>query len=83
MIPSLEKAAGKDKVVIVKAGMGAEDFSFFQKKVPGLYFSVGAMPVDKTKRGAHHTPDFYIDESAFITGVRAMLDLTVDYMYLK
>jgi amidohydrolase len=83
MLPSLKKAAGPDKVVLVKAGTGAEDFSFFQKKVPGLYISVGAMPEDKTKAGSHHTPEFYIDEKGFLTGVRAMLDLTVDYMYYK
>ncbi len=83
MLPSLRKAVGPDNVVNVKAGTGAEDFSFYQKKVPGLFFSVGAMPADKTKAGSHHTPDFYIDESGFITGVKAMLDLTVDYMYLK
>ncbi|CAN5501873.1 M20 family metallopeptidase [soil metagenome] len=81
MVPSLVKAAGADNVEIVKAGTGAEDFSFYQKKVPGLFFSVGAMPADKSKAGSHHTPDFYIDESGFITGIRAMLDLTVDYMY--
>jgi amidohydrolase len=83
MVPSLFKAAGSsDRVKIVSPGTGAEDFAYFQQKIPGLYFSVGAMPMDKSKAGAHHTPEFYIDEKGFLTGLRAMLDVTVDYMYL-
>ena len=38
MLPSLEKAAGKDNVHLINAITGAEDFSYFQKEVPGLYF---------------------------------------------
>ncbi len=84
MVPSLVKATGSsDRVRIVSPGMGAEDFAYFQKKIPGVYFSVGAMPEDKSKAGAHHTPEFYIDEKGFLTGLRAMLDMTVDYMFMK
>jgi amidohydrolase len=85
MVGSLEKAAGAQNVVLIHAVTGAEDFAFYQQKVPGLFFFVGAMPADQdpSKVPAHHTPDFMIDESGFITGIRAMLDLTVDYMYTK
>lgn len=84
MLPSLEKAAGKDNVDLVNAITGAEDFSFFQKEVPGLYFFVGGKPLKQPEGdiilGGHHTPDFYIDESGLIVGVKAMLNLTLDYM---
>ena len=84
MLPSLEKAAGKDNVDLVNAITGAEDFSFFQKEVPGLYFFVGGRPLKQPEGdiilGGHHTPDFYIDESGLIVGVKAMLNLTLDYM---
>jgi amidohydrolase len=84
MVPSLIKATGSSSNVrIVAPGTGAEDFAYFQQKVPGMYFSVGARPADESKAGAHHTPEFYIDEKGFLTGLRAMLDVTVDYMYLK
>jgi len=55
----------------------AEDFAFFQQKVPGLFFFVGAMPLMRPKESGHliNTPDFFIDEKAFITGVKAMLNL--------
>lgn len=83
MVPSLVKTAGADKVHIMKAITGAEDFSYFQNEVPGLYFFIGGQPASKKEGqalGGHHTPDFYIDESGMITGVKAFLNLTLDYM---
>lgn len=85
MVPSLQKAAGKDQVIQINAVTGSEDFGFFEQAVPGLFFFVGAMPADQdpTKVPAHHTPDFMIDESGMLTGLKAMLNVTVDYMYLN
>jgi amidohydrolase len=84
MIPSLVKAAGKEMVKQIPAVTGSEDFSEYQKKVPGLFFFVGAMPPNQDPNTApsHHTPDFMIDESAMLTGLKAMLNVTLDYMYL-
>jgi amidohydrolase len=81
MVPSLKKAAGSEKVIVVAPHTGAEDFSFFQEKVPGLFFFVGACPpdVDPAKAPSHHTPDFMIDERGMLTGLKAMLQLTLDY----
>jgi amidohydrolase len=81
-LPYLEKAAGKEHVKLIPAVTGAEDFSFFAQKVPGFFFFVGGMPLsaDPTKTAAHHTPDFYIDESGMLTGLKAMLNLTVEYL---
>jgi amidohydrolase len=84
MVASLQKAAGVENVVRINAVTGAEDFAFYQQKVPGFFFFVGAMPPDQdpNKVPAHHTPDFMIDERGFITGLKAMLDVTLDYMYM-
>ena len=84
MVASLQKAAGAENVVRINAVTGAEDFAFFQQKVPGFFFFVGAMPSDQdpNKVPAHHTPDFMIDERGFIIGLKAMLDVTLDYMYM-
>lgn len=81
MVPSLERAAGAENVQVIAPHTGAEDFSFFQEKVPGLFFFVGACPpeVDPAKAPSHHTPDFMIDERGMITGVKAMLQLVLDY----
>jgi metal-dependent amidase/aminoacylase/carboxypeptidase family protein len=80
MLPSLEKAAGESNVRVVKATTGAEDFSFFAQKVPGLFFFLGGKPrdVDTLDASQHHTPDFYIDESGFIVGMRALAQLVID-----
>lgn len=80
MIPTLEKVAGKENVVVHKAITGAEDFSYFQEKVPGLYFFLGGMAPGATEAFPHHTPDFKIDESGLLLGVRAMTQLALDYL---
>jgi len=82
MLPSLQKSAGKENVMLVNAITGAEDFSFFQKEIPGLYFFIGGKPLDVKPEDAasHHTPDFYIDESGLKLGVKSMVNLTLDYM---
>ena len=81
MVPSLKKAAGDENVLVIAPHTGAEDFSFFQEKIPGLFFFVGARPPEISAADApsHHTPDFMIDERGMITGVKAMLQLTLDY----
>ncbi len=82
MLPTLEAVAGKENVLLRPAVTGAEDFSFYQEKVPGLFIFLGGMPKgqDPLKAPSHHTPDFFIDESGFTLGVKALANLAVDYM---
>ncbi len=82
MLPTLERTAGKDKVELVNAVTGAEDFSFFQNEVAGLYLFVGGKALDMPKSEApgHHTPYFQIDESGMKLGVKLLSNLTLDYM---
>ncbi|SKB71181.1 amidohydrolase [Daejeonella lutea] len=85
MVPSLQRIAGASNVKLIPPITGAEDFSFFQEKVPGLFFFLGGMPKGKDPKTApsHHTPDFFIDESSFKLGVKVLSGLTVDYMDLN
>jgi amidohydrolase len=85
MLPSLQKVAGADNVKLVKAITGAEDFSFFQEQIPGFFFFLGGTPLNVKESDApsHHTPDFYIDESAMLLGVKAMSQVAVDFLNLK
>jgi amidohydrolase len=82
MVPTLQVVAGKENVAMQKAVTGAEDFSFYQQKVPGLFFFLGGAPKGKkpSETAPHHTPDFYIDDSGLEVGVKALCQLTVDYM---
>ena len=81
MLPSLEKSAGKDNVKEAEWVTGAEDFSFFGTKAPAFYFYVGGMPKGKNPKetAAHHTPDFFIDDSRLDVGVKAFCNIVFDY----
>ena len=83
ILPTLERVNGKKNVHLMKAITGAEDFSYFQEKVPGTYFFIGGQKpgVDLSTVAPHHTPDFYVDDSAISTGIRSMVGLTLDYIY--
>ncbi len=59
MLPTLEETAGKENVKLINAITGAEDFSFFQNEIPGLYFFIGGKAPGREASG-HHPPDFYI-----------------------
>ncbi len=85
MLPSLKFTAGAENVKLKPPVTGAEDFSFYQEKVPGLFFFLGAMPKggDPLKTASHHTPDFFLDESSFNLGVKSLVNLTLDYMAMK
>lgn len=81
MLPSLEKAAGENNVIVMNPMMGAEDFSFYANKVPGLFFFLGARhpEIDALDATLHHTPDFLIDENSFPLGVKSLVQLVLDY----
>ncbi len=81
MLPSLQKVAGSVNVQLKPVVTGAEDFSYYEEKVPGIFFFLGGMPAgqDPLTAPSHHTPDFFIDESGFKLGVRAFCRLVIDY----
>ena len=85
MLPSLERASGKENTTEGRWTTGAEDFSFFADKVPSFFFNLGGMPkgMDPAKAAPHHTPDFYLDDSMLDTGVKAFCNIVFDYASLK
>ena len=80
ILPSLQTVAGEENVIIMKATTGGEDFSFFQEKVPGVYFFLGGMTAGNSESFPHHTPDFMIDESGLLLGVKAFTQISIDYL---
>jgi len=83
MVPSLDKAVGADNVVEMDLNMGAEDFSFYAREVPGFFFFVGATPrgQDAISAPSNHSPEFFLDEEALRVGTRSMLQVALDYLY--
>ena len=82
MVPTLERAVGVANVHVIKAITGAEDFSYFQQQVPGLFFFLGGMDpaMNPDNAPSHHTPDFVVQDEGMIHGVKVMVDLTLDYL---
>lgn len=81
MVPTLQRVAG-DGLEWVNKVTGAEDFSFFQRIVPGLFIFLGVTPPgqDPAKAPSNHSPKFYADERAFVLGMRSLAHLTCDYL---
>jgi amidohydrolase len=49
--------------------------------VPGLFFFLGVTPPgQEATAAANHSPLFFADEAALPVGVRALANLTVDYL---
>jgi amidohydrolase len=81
MLPTLERAAPG---MVAESGLitGAEDFTYYQKAAPGLFFFLGITPKDQVgKAPSNHSPRFFVDESALGTGVRALSHLAADYLF--
>lgn len=86
MIPSLHRAVGANgNLIFMDADLGGEDFAYYAQKVPALFFYIGACPpdVDPATAPVHHTPDFMMDEKCMVIGMKALINLTLDYMYSK
>lgn len=81
MLPTLFEVAGKDQIKLTKAVTGAEDFAFYREKAPSLFLYLGGMPkgMNPEKTASHHTPDFHVEDTGMILGVRTLVYLSLDY----
>ena len=82
MIPTLKRIGGEGGAAVSKRVMVAEDFSYFQQEVPGLFYFVGITPKDQdmTQAAPNHSPRFFIDESGLLQGTRSLAALAVDFL---
>jgi amidohydrolase len=81
-LPTLARIAGSANVGVVDKVCGAEDFSFYQKAVPGLFLRVGCRPPGQALRDAapNHSPRFYVDEKCLALGVKTLAALALDWL---
>ncbi|MEW6754308.1 MAG: amidohydrolase [Candidatus Latescibacterota bacterium] len=79
MVAVLRHLLGDERVVLRGPLTAAEDFSYFQQQVPGFFFWLGVTPPTQDLRTAarNHSPQFYVDEGALITGVQALSHLAI------
>ncbi len=80
MLPTLGRAAGEDNVLEGLPVMGGEDFAYYAKQIPGLFFFLGVRNEDIGAVHMLHTSKLLLDENAFPIGVRAMTLLALDYL---
>ena len=82
MLPTLKRVAGEQNVSVSPQTTGAEDFGYFEQKVPGLFVFLGVVPkgADPKTVAPNHSPKFFADESAMPTGVRTLASLAVDFL---
>ena len=79
-LPTLRRVVGDANVLSPKPQMGAEDFSYFQRVVPGFFYFLGVGNKAKGITAFNHTPAFDIDESSLVVGVKVMSNVLVDYL---
>jgi len=82
MLDTVVRAAGEGRVIESPLITGAEDFSYYAQRTPGLFLFLGVTPPDQDPMTApsNHSPLFYVDESALVTGVKLLTGLTLDFM---
>lgn len=82
---SLRETMGGANVFVNPKVTVSEDFSAYQKVIPGFFFFLGVVPKDTPpeKVFPNHSPRFWIDEAVLKIGVKALANLTLDYLSRK
>jgi amidohydrolase len=79
MAPTLERVVGEEYVDVLEPTMGGEDFAYYANEIPGFFFRLGTVKPG-TQSGGHHTPTFSADDASIPIGMRAMVNLVLDYL---
>ena len=79
-LPALRRSVGAANVIQTPPVMGAEDYTYFLKAVPGFMFWLGVGNPEKGMTAMLHTTDFDADEDALPIGVKTMSNLVLDYL---
>ena len=76
-----KKSAGNENVVLSNAKTLAEDYAYYLNEIPGFLFELGGYNTNESREApAHHTPDFFIDDSSLLLGVKVMTNLALDFL---
>ncbi len=82
VVASLRAALGEDAVKTIGLQTIAEDFSYYARQAPSVYFWVGITPPGQDLRTApdNHSDRFFVDESGLAVGLKSTLHVAVDYL---
>jgi amidohydrolase len=79
-LPTMKRILGEANITTPRPQMGAEDFSLFQKVIPGFFYFLGVGNTAKGITAMIHTPEFDADEEALVIGVKVMSNVLLDYL---
>jgi metal-dependent amidase/aminoacylase/carboxypeptidase family protein len=79
-LPTMKRILGDKNLLMPKPQMGAEDFSEYQKIIPGFFYFLGVGNKAKGITAMIHTPEFDVDEEAIMIGVKVMSNVLLDYL---
>ena len=80
MLPTIRRVVGDTNAVALRPFMPAEDFSLYQKVVPGFFYFLGVGNRAKGITAGWHTAEFDIDEESLVVGVKVMSNVLLDYL---
>lgn len=78
--PGLQSALGPENVKAVPLYTSSEDFAEYARRVPSVFLRLGVVPAgqDPANTPTNHSPRFDLDEAALRTGVRALLQVSLE-----
>ena len=79
-LPILRRLVGAENLIAPKPFMPAEDFSRYQKVVPGFFYFLGVGNKAKGITAGWHTAEFDVDEESLVVGVKVMSNVLLDYL---
>ena len=79
-LPTIRRIVGDANVLSLKPFMPAEDFSYYQKVIPGFFYFLGVGNKSKGLMPAWHTAEFDVDEESLVVGVKVMTNVLLDYL---
>jgi len=81
-VPTIRSRVGNDGVVVTNAPIPyfGEDFSFFQREIPGALFWLGVSNSEKGTVGLPHSPNYVADEGSIQVGARTMAAVILELL---
>jgi metal-dependent amidase/aminoacylase/carboxypeptidase family protein len=75
LVENFIEIVGYENLKIIEPQMTAEDFSYYQKKIPGLFFFLGVKNQEKGHTFPLHNSKFNFNDEILITGIQIYADL--------